>query len=48
MLGDPPERGFGPIASWPLVLLILALVALAMADDDPDIAAIVRRTIGIL
>jgi len=46
MLGDPLERRFDPLASWPLVLLILALVALALADVD-TIAAIVRRAIGI-
>jgi hypothetical protein len=42
MLGDPVDRGFS-VTSWPLVLLILALVAIALADVDPTVAAIFRK-----
>jgi hypothetical protein len=37
MLGDPVDRD-GPITSWPIVLLILVLVAIALADVSFDVA----------
>jgi hypothetical protein len=41
MLGDPADRCFS-LTSWPLVLLILALVAFALADPT-TVAAIFRK-----
>ena len=36
------DRGSG-LTSWPLVLLIVALMMIAVAGVDPDVAAILRR-----
>jgi hypothetical protein len=43
MLGDPVDKGFGLITSWPLVPLILALILLALADVNSAAAAMLRR-----
>jgi hypothetical protein len=37
------DRGSGPITSWPLVLLIVVLMFIAVAGVNPDVAAILRR-----
>jgi hypothetical protein len=47
MLGDPVDRD-GPIISWPLVLLILILVFLALAGVDPDVTKMLRDITGWL
>ena len=47
MAGDPVDRD-GPITSWPLILLILILVFLALADLDPDVATVLRNLIARL
>jgi hypothetical protein len=41
MQGDSLDRGFS-LTSWPLVLLILILVAIAVLDVDPNVAAILK------
>jgi hypothetical protein len=41
MRGDPLDKGFS-LTSWPLVLLILILVAIALLDANPNVAAILR------
>jgi hypothetical protein len=41
MRGDPLDSGFS-LTSWPLILLILVLVAIALDDINPKVAAILR------
>ena len=41
MHGDTLDKGFG-LTSWPLVLLILILVGIALLDLNPNVAAILR------
>jgi hypothetical protein len=46
MRGDPVDSGLGLITSWPLVLLILVLVALGLVDVNPGVAAILGRALS--
>jgi hypothetical protein len=48
MHGDPVDRRGGPLTSWPLILLILILVFLALAGVDPDVTRILRDITGWL
>ena len=42
MAGDPVDRD-GPITSWPLILLILILVPVALADLDSDVTPVLHN-----